>query len=121
MLWTWFEEDRILTEQLKRVHQRLRKPIYVTENGIFDNTDEVRPQFIVEHVRAVAEAIEQGVDVRGYFHWSLTDNFEWAEGWSTHFGLIEIDRDTGERRPRRSAEVYAEICRSNGKIPILDS
>jgi beta-glucosidase len=64
-------------------------------------------------VRAVHRAIEQGADVRGYFHWSLVDNFEWAEGWSTHFGLLELDRETQERRPRPSAAVYAAICRDN--------
>ena len=105
---------RGLTEQLERIGKRLGKPIYVTENGLFDNTDTRRPEFLLEHVQAVGEAIRRGVDVRGYFHWSLTDNFEWAEGWSTHFGLIEVDRETGERRPRHSAEVYARICRSNG-------
>ena len=105
---------RGLTEQLTRVAQRLGKPVYVTENGLFDNSDEDRPGFIVDHVNAVAEALEDGTDVRGYFHWSLVDNFEWAEGWTTHFGLIELDRETGERRPRRSADVYARICRANG-------
>lgn len=108
---------RGLTEQLVRLSRRLGKPLYVTENGLFDNSDAHRPEFLIEHVRAVGEALRRGVDVRGYFHWSLTDNFEWAEGWSTHFGLIEVDPQTGERRPRPSAEVYARICRSNGAWP----
>ena len=56
-------------------------------------------------------AIARGADVRGYFHWSLIDNFEWAEGWHTPFGLVEVDRETGARRPKKSAGVYAEICR----------
>ena len=111
---------RGLTEQLKRVSRRLGKPVYVTENGLYDNKDKARLGFLVDHVHAVADALRQGVDVRGYFHWSLVDNFEWAEGWSTHFGLIEMDPQTGERRPRRSAEIYAQICRSNGEIPELE-
>ena len=110
---------RGLTEQLERVHRRLGKPVYVTENGLFDNEDTQRPRFIVDHVAAVREALRRGVDVRGYFHWSLIDNFEWAEGWSTHFGLLQLDRVSGERRPRRSAEIYAEICRGNGRLPRL--
>lgn len=107
---------RGLTEQLERAWRLLGKPVYVTENGLYDNSDTRRPQFLIDHVQAVSAALLRGVDVRGYFHWSLVDNFEWAEGWSTHFGLIELDRETGERRPRRSAEVYAEICRSNGAV-----
>jgi beta-glucosidase len=54
------------------------------------------------------------VDVRGYFHWSLVDNFEWAEGWAPRFGLFALDRHTQTRTPRRSAAVYAAICRSHG-------
>ena len=113
--WTdWGQEcPRGLTEQLMRL-VRFKVPLYVTENGLFDNTDERRPQFLVDHIRAVAEAIRRGADVRGYFHWSLVDNFEWAEGWAARFGLLSLDRNTGERRPRRSAKIYAAICRSNG-------
>jgi len=102
-----------LTAQLVRLGRR-RVPIYVTENGLFDNDDTRRPGFLVDHVRAVRDAIGRGVDVRGYFHWSLVDNFEWAEGWSAHFGLLELDRDTQARTPRRSGELYGQICRANG-------
>jgi beta-glucosidase len=101
-----------LTRQLLRL-AKLGVPVYVTENGVFDNEDRVRARVIVDHVRAVHAAIRRGADVRGYFHWSLIDNFEWAEGWATHFGLIELDRETGARRKRASADVYAAICRAN--------
>jgi len=101
-----------LTEQLVRL-SRFGVPLFVTENGIYDNDDRARPQYLVDHVRAVHRAIARGADVRGYFHWSLVDNFEWAEGWSTRFGLIGIDRDTQVRTVRGSAEVYAGICRAN--------
>jgi beta-glucosidase len=57
--------------------------------------------------------MQEGVDVRGYYHWSLVDNFEWVDGWSLRFGLIAIDRHTQERRPRASAGLYGEICRRN--------
>lgn len=98
---------------LLRTLKRYRVPVYVTENGIADATDEKRATFIREHLRWVHRAIEDGVDVRGYFHWSLVDNFEWAEGYSKKFGLIDVDRDTQERRPRPSAFAYRDIARAN--------
>jgi len=101
-----------LTRQLLRV-QRLGRPIYVTENGVYDNHDRVRPGYLRDHVRAVHDAIRAGADVRGYFHWSLVDNFEWAEGWAAHFGLFAVDRATQTRTPKDSARIYAEICRAN--------
>ena len=58
------------------------------------------------------DALEDGVDVRGYIHWTSMDNFEWAEGYSKRFGIIAVDRDTMERRPKPSADVFAEICRT---------
>jgi len=110
---------RGLTEQLLRL-SRHRVPLYVTENGVYDNDDATRPQFLVDHVRAVLDARERGADVRGYFHWSLVDNFEWTEGWSTRFGLIEVDPASGRRTPRRSAAVYADICRNGGPPDRMD-
>ncbi|HYS09786.1 MAG TPA: family 1 glycosylhydrolase [Myxococcales bacterium] len=74
----------------------------------------MRPSFLVDHVAAIREAIALGADVRGYFHWALLDNFEWAEGWQPRFGLIELDPATQKRTPRPSAQLYARICRSNG-------
>ena len=102
-----------LTRQLVRL-SAMRVPLYVTENGIYDETDAVRPGFLTDHVRAVALAIGRGADVRGYFHWSLLDNFEWAEGWSPRFGLIALDRLTQRRTMRPSAHLYERICRTNG-------
>ncbi|GAB4556928.1 MAG: glycoside hydrolase family 1 protein [Anaerolineae bacterium] len=89
------------------------KPVIVTENGIPDAQDRLRPRMLVTYLEQLHRAIQEGVDVRGYFHWTLVDNFEWAEGWKLRFGLIEMDPETGQRRPRRSAELYAEIARSN--------
>ena len=85
----------------------------MTENGIFDPEDARRPGYLEAHVRAVHDAIARGADVRGYFVWSLLDNFEWAEGWSTPFGLLALDRETQARTPRRSARVFSAICRAN--------
>lgn len=101
-----------LERQLVRL-ARLGVPLYVTENGVCDPDDRVRTRFIRDHVAAVARAISRGADVRGYFHWSLVDNFEWAEGWSVRFGLVELDRATQRRTPRPSATAYAALCRAN--------
>jgi len=89
------------------------KPIYITENGLADAKDEKRERFIKEHLYCVAKAIKEGVDVRGYFYWSLLDNFEWDKGFWPRFGLVEIDYKTMERKIRSSARVYAEICKNN--------
>jgi beta-glucosidase len=92
---------------------RLRKPIYVTENGLPDEDDDQRPRFLVSYLAQVQRAIAAGIDVRGYYHWSFIDNFEWAEGWSLRFGLVALDPQTQIRTPRPSAELFAEIIRAN--------
>lgn len=99
--------------QILKELSQYKKPIYVTENGLADARDEKRPKFIVEHLKWVSRAISEGADVRGYFHWSLLDNFEWDKGFGPRFGLIEVDYKTLERRIRPSALVYAKICREN--------
>ncbi len=86
-------------------------PVYVTENGIADAKDTKRESFLVRHLAEVARAIDEGVDVRGYFHWSLLDNFEWSEGYAPRFGLFEVDYATLARRARPSALVYAKIAK----------
>jgi len=100
---------------LSSVYQRTRgnKPIYITENGFSDRTDDHRPAAILAHLAMVHKAIREGIPVCGYLHWSLTDNFAWNNGWSVRFGLIEVDPVTQIRVPRRSASMYGEICRAN--------
>lgn len=93
--------------------KRYQKPIYITENGLADSKDQYRAWYIQEVLRYALEAIKEGADLRGYFHWSLLDNFEWAEGFTKKFGLFTVDRTTWERRPRPSAEVYAQIAKNN--------
>ena len=88
---------------------RYEKPMYITENGIATLDDSWRIEFIVQHLQYVHKAIEEGYDVRGYFYWSLMDNYEWKEGFEPRFGLIEVDYETYERKPRESAYVYGEI------------
>jgi beta-glucosidase len=92
-------------------------PVLITENGIADAGDQLRPDFLLTHAAAMLRAIDEGVPLRGYFHWTSFDNFEWAEGYGAKFGLIGCDPLTQERRPRPSARLYAEICRRNA-LPI---
>jgi beta-glucosidase len=91
-------------------------PIVITENGVADDHDELRPAYIVDHLTAVHRAMADGVDVRGYVHWTAWDNFEWAEGFSQRFGLSSVEPVTLRRCAKPSAAVYAEICR-NHAIP----
>ena len=95
---------------------RFKKPIYIVENGLADAEDKLRQDFIKEHLCQIHKAIEEGMDIRGYLHWSLIDNFEWAKGFSPRFGLVEIDYNTLERKPRPSAFYYAQICKENSLV-----
>jgi beta-glucosidase len=92
---------------------KLGKPIYILENGVPDAEDRIRPWLIVNALKEVHGLIEQGTDIRGYFHWSLTDNFEWSEGWGLRFGLVALDRETQIRTIRNSGHLYASIARKN--------
>ena len=94
--------------------KKYQKPIYITENGVADAEDVKRKDFIKDHLFWVHKAISEKANVRGYFHWSLIDNFEWGRGFEPRFGLIEIDFKTLERKPRPSAFYYSEICKNNG-------
>jgi len=95
--------------ELKKYH----KPIYITEHGIADSTDTLRPLFLTESLASLHRAITDGALVRGYFHWSLLDNFEWDKGYWLRFGLIHVDFTTQIRTPRKSAFLYAKICKEN--------
>jgi beta-glucosidase len=99
-----------LGQLLRSWSARAGVPIYVTENGIADASDLQRPSFLVRHLAEIAQAIARGIDVRGYYHWSLLDNFEWAEGYSARFGLVAVDFQTQSRTIRPSASLYARIA-----------
>jgi len=109
---------RICPEGIYHVLKDLKKynkPIYITENGIPDSKDEKREKFIKDHLLWTSKAVQEGADVRGYFYWSLLDNFEWAHGFWPKFGLVGINRETGERKIRPSAYKYAEIIKNSQK------
>jgi beta-glucosidase len=113
-----------LTETLLWVRRRYGDvPIYVTENGAAFHdppdskdlvADTLRIRYLREHLRAAHRAIEAGVDLRGYFVWSLLDNFEWSHGYSKRFGIVHVDYRTQKRTPKASAAFYAEVIRTNG-------
>lgn len=92
-------------------------PIYITENGIEDSSDTLRPRYLLQHIHQLWRAVNFNWQVKGYFHWSLVDNFEWQAGWSERFGLWGIDIKNQMRVKHRSAELYELICKENGITP----
>ncbi|WP_447008388.1 GH1 family beta-glucosidase [Saccharothrix isguenensis] len=119
----WEVQPDGLFKVLTRVHQDYPSiPLYVTENGaayrdsINDDgsiNDPERLGYIESHLRAAHAAIEAGVDLRGYFAWSLMDNFEWAEGYAKRFGIVHVDYETQVRTPKMSAMWYSQVARGN--------
>ena len=94
--------------------KKYKLPIYITENGVADSTDSIRKEFIEDMLGSVHNAIAEGANVKGYFHWSLIDNYEWHQGFWPKFGLVYIDRENNLNRvPRDSFYYYAEICKNN--------
>ena len=95
---------------LNEIHERFKGlPIIITENGIADATDIIRPSYHIEHLLAVKEAINKMIPVTGYYVWSLTDNLEWSDGYCPKFGLVSVDRTTFKRTPRASFKIFQEI------------
>jgi beta-glucosidase len=87
------------------------KPVYITENGIADDSDTKRARFIEDHLRVLDSALAGGMNIKGYFYWSLIDNFEWAFGFTKRFGLYHVDYTTQRRTLREGSRKYAEIIR----------
>jgi beta-glucosidase len=97
-------------------------PVYITENGA-DYVDTVGPSgrvedgdriaFLREHLLAARKAMDEGANVKGWLVWTLLDNFEWAEGYRRHFGLVQVDRKTMARKPKASYDWYAKVIRKN--------
>jgi beta-glucosidase len=107
----WPVDPAGLTEVLMRLHGEYGVPLYVTESGCAyaeHPDDQRRIDYHASHIKAVRAAQAQGADVRGYFVWTLVDNFEWAEGFTKRFGLVHLDPDTLVRTPKRSFHWYRE-------------
>ena len=88
-------------------------PMIITENGVEDSDDHLRPRYLVEHLHQVWRALNNNLPIKGYFHWSLVDNFEWERGWTQRFGLWGLDVDSQVRQRRPSVDLYAAICKEN--------
>jgi len=89
-------------------------PMIITENGVEDSQDLLRPKYTLEHLHALWKVMNGNAIVEGYFHWSLVDNFEWERGWTQRFGLWGLDVESQARIRRPSVDMYAEICGLNG-------
>ncbi len=102
-----------LFKVLKRISKITDKPIFITENGIATENDVWRQYFIISHLVEISRAIQRKINVRGYVHWTLTDNFEWAKGFNPRFGLVHIDYKTLDRKIKDSGKLYGKICGEN--------
>lgn len=105
----WIIDPDGLERVAEALHGRYGKPLVVLENGIDDRDDSRRADYIRSHVAALGRARSAGIDVRGYFHWTLVDNFEWAEGFAPRFGLFALDEGSGDLVRKRSAEDYRAL------------
>ncbi|MDY6777404.1 MAG: family 1 glycosylhydrolase [Candidatus Nanohaloarchaea archaeon] len=108
----WPTDPGSLEEVVRKIDEEYEQPVIITEHGLADREDEQRQDMIEGAVESVREMREDGVDIQGYLHWSLLDNFEWDKGYWPRFGLVEIDHeDDFERTPRTSFERYADLIR----------
>jgi beta-glucosidase len=111
MRWEIYPEG--LYRLLKLISRYTSKPIYITENGLADDSDTKRAGFIEAHLRVLNKAVTDGMNVKGYFYWSLLDNFEWAFGFERHFGLYHVDYATQKRTLREGSRKYPEIIQES--------
>ncbi|MDA1192633.1 MAG: family 1 glycosylhydrolase [Candidatus Poribacteria bacterium] len=113
----WLIDAEGLYNVVKDIHSYVGTPIYITENGTADAKDAFRRKFIFDHLTQLMRARNDGVKIERYYHWSFMDNFEWAEGLSAKFGLVEVEPTTKERRVRPSGKYYADLCESRLLTP----
>ena len=107
----WSMHPQHLEQVLERLADKYKKPIFITENGVADADDKYRKWWLAQSMAAMQRAIMKGVEVIGYLHWSLTDNFEWDKGFWPRFGLFEVDYHTYRRTPRPSAVWFARFLK----------
>ena len=120
----WAVEEECIYWLSRFCYERYKKPIFITENGMAGNDwihldgqvhDPARIDYLKRHIGKVKEAIDDGIDIRGYFVWSLMDNFEWSSGYSKRFGLIHIDYETQKRTPKDSYYWYRDFLNGQDK------
>jgi beta-glucosidase len=107
--------------QMIRLAASYGKPVYITENGIADAADAHRPSYVESHLGEIAKARADGVDVRGYYHWTLMDNFEWIKGFVPRFGLYAVSHPGLERKRTRGAEALARWIAKERPAPLKAS
>ena len=100
---------------IEKLWHSFKLPIMVTESGVADKNDVYRKWWIEESAKSLSRAMKNGVKMVGYIHWSLLDNFEWAEGFWPRFGLIEVNYKTQQRKVREPAKWYARFINSQQK------
>jgi beta-glucosidase/6-phospho-beta-glucosidase/beta-galactosidase len=101
-----------LYQVIKRLEKRygyLKLPYIITENGIADASDKIRPLYVIEHLKVLNQLMKEGISILGYIHWTLTDNFEWSDGYCPKFGLVAVDRTSMKRMKRDSFYFYQSI------------
>lgn len=116
-MWEYHPEG--LRTCIDRYWKVYKKPIIITESGVCDESDVLRQKAIIDYARILRQALEDGIDIRGYYWWSSWDNFEWHLGPTRRFGLYECDLETKDRRRRKSADVYSQLAHSK-TLPIGD-
>lgn len=110
----WICYPRGLYEVIRDIAGQTSLPLIITENGVATTDEEFRIRYIREHLEEVHRATAEGIDIRGYMYWSLTDNYEWQHGYGKRFGLIQIDYATLKRKLKESGRWYARVIRENG-------
>ncbi len=111
-MWEYYPQG--LKDSLLRFYERYGLPMMITENGICSEDCDERIESIKDYLRLIHECIHEGVDIRGYMHWSTFDNFEWNLGPTYQFGLVQVDMHSMERRLKKSGEFYIDVCTRNG-------
>lgn len=117
-VWEYYPQG--LGECITRFWNKYRKPIIITENGICTRDDKKRASAIADYMKSMSAAMKQGADVRGYYHWTTWDNFEWSLGPTFQFGLYSCDPDTKERKKKPSADLYSRLAHTK-EIEVGDS
>ena len=112
----WEIHPEGLGQMLDRISGMTSKPVYVTENGLADDSDTLREAFINDHLAVLEKKVAEGLDLRGFFFWTLMDNFEWAHGFTKRFGLYQVDFDTQKRTLRTGSGAYREYIRNVGYL-----
>ncbi|QQS28030.1 MAG: glycoside hydrolase family 1 protein [Sphingobacteriales bacterium] len=113
-MWEYYPQG--MKESVLRYHKRYGKPMFITESGICTHDSDIRIASIKDYLTLLHQCIGEGVDLRGYFHWSTIDNFEWNLGPTYKFGLVNVDYETGTRTLKKCGEFYKTVVRNNGLI-----